>query len=72
METMARTLTKAICWQGLGLVVMTLLGYIFTGSMSAGGQLAAISAAISLLTYIAHEKLWARIAWGFVARNQQE
>ena len=37
MDTKKRTIAKAFCWQGVGLIVMTIIGYIFTGSASAGG-----------------------------------
>jgi len=64
METQARTIAKALCWQALGVVVMTLIGYLFTGSVSEGGAIAAVSTLVGLLTYIIHERLWAHIAWG--------
>lgn len=64
METRKRTWIKAIGWQALGLLMMTLLGAIFTGSVSAGGALALASTAIGLCTYVLYERLWARIAWG--------
>ena len=64
METCLRTIIKAICWQGLGLVMMTGLGYAFTGSWSQGGALALASTVISLVTYFLYERVWARISWG--------
>lgn len=66
METNARVLAKALCWQASGLAVMSLIGYAFTGSVSAGGALALTSTLIGFLSYIAHEKLWARVRWGRV------
>lgn len=64
METNRRTLAKAVTYQVMGLVVMTLLGALFTGSFGAGGALALLSAAIGALGYILHEKLWAMVGWG--------
>lgn len=64
MDTTRRTVAKAVSWQLLGLVVMTGLGAAFTGSAAAGGALALSSAAVGVLGYILHEKLWARIGWG--------
>lgn len=64
MESCRRTITKAICWQGLGIFVMTGLGFFFTGSVTQGGKLALVSAAISTVTYFLHERLWDRIGWG--------
>jgi uncharacterized membrane protein len=64
METNKRAIAKAFCWQAVGLIVMTLIGYIFTGSASEGGALALTSATIGLVSYFLHEKLWARVRWG--------
>lgn len=65
-ETGARTLAKALSWQGVGLATMTAIGFAFTGSASAGGALALASAAVGLVAYMAHERIWGRIAWGRV------
>ena len=64
MDTNKRTIAKALCWQGLGLIVMTIIGYIFTGSVGEGGALALTSAAVGLMNYFLHERLWARVRWG--------
>jgi uncharacterized membrane protein len=48
----------------LGLIVMTIIGYIFTGSVGEGGALALTSAAVGLMNYFLHERLWARVRWG--------
>ena len=50
METNIRTIAKALCWQGMGLIMMTLIGYLFTGSLSEGGALASINTAIRRVT----------------------
>ena len=64
METKKRTIAKAFCWQALGLVVMSIIGYAFTGSVGEGGALALTSAAVGLMNYFLHERLWARVRWG--------
>ena len=64
METNKRTIAKAFCWQAVGLIVMTIIGYIFTGSASEGGALALTSAAVGFVNYFLHERLWARVRWG--------
>jgi uncharacterized membrane protein len=64
MDTNKRTIAKALCWQGLGLIVMTIIGYIFTESVGEGGALALTSAAVGLMNYFLHERLWARVRWG--------
>ena len=64
METNTRLAVKALCWQASGLITMTLIGYVVTGSLGQGGTLAATTTAIGLAAYFVHEKIWARIAWG--------
>ncbi|WP_428542268.1 DUF2061 domain-containing protein [Profundibacter sp.] len=64
MDTPKRTWVKALCWQLLGLVTMSAVGYGFTGSMRVGGVMAMANAAVGLMTYIGYERLWARIGWG--------
>lgn len=65
METRSRSLAKAASWQALGLVTMSLLGFLFTGSLRAGGGLALASGLLGFFTYLAHERLWAGIRWGW-------
>ena len=64
METNKRTIAKAFCWQAVGLIVMTIIGYIFTGSAGEGGALALTSAVVGLVNYFLHERMWARVRWG--------
>ena len=49
---------------GLGFKVMTVIGYVFTGSVGEGGALAVLTTAVSMVNYIIHERIWARVAWG--------
>ncbi|MDX1732250.1 MAG: DUF2061 domain-containing protein [Aurantimonas coralicida] len=65
METRMRSLTKAASWQGLGLVTMSALGYLFTGSLTSGGILAVTSGGVGFCVYLLHERLWARVQWGW-------
>lgn len=64
METARRTLVKALVWQALGLVVMALVGWAFTGSVALAGGMAAANMAIGFATYLIHERIWARVRWG--------
>ena len=64
METATRILTKSITWQLSGLAMMTLIGYLFTGSISAGGGIAIVSSAIGFISYFLHEMLWSKVGWG--------
>lgn len=71
METTLRQAMKAVTWQLTGLVVMTLLGRLITGSWSVGGAFALSGAATGLFSYVLHEKLWARIRWGKITERGQ-
>jgi len=64
MESRKRTLAKAICWQISGLIMMILIGYVFTGSASQSGAIAIVGTVVGFLSYILHERIWARIGWG--------
>ncbi|MFS4436691.1 DUF2061 domain-containing protein [Paracoccaceae bacterium GXU_MW_L88] len=64
MDSTRRTLVKALSWQLLGLVTMTLVGFLFTGSISAGGTLALVSAGLGFCCYFLHERVWSAIRWG--------
>lgn len=64
METPRRTLVKSLVWTLIGLAVMAVVGFAFTGSLAVGGSMAAINAAAGFLSYAAYERVWARIGWG--------
>ncbi len=64
MDQKKRTLTKALTWQGVGLIAMTLIGYVTTGSLTAAGSMAATASVVGLITYVLHERIWDKINWG--------
>jgi len=64
METPKRTLAKAISWQLLGLFSMVVIGWLFTGSLTAAGTMAVVTTICGLVCYVLHERAWNRIAWG--------
>lgn len=67
METNRRMIAKAITWQTSGLIVMTLIAFILTGSIEAGGSIAIISSVAGFIAFFLHEKLWSAIRWGKAA-----
>lgn len=66
METRRRSLAKAAIWQGLGLVSMSVIGWLVTGSIGLAGGLAVANVAVGFVCYLLHERLWAQITWGKV------
>ncbi len=55
---------KAVLWNAMGLIVMTLVGLVATGSAAIGGTLAIVNTAIGLTLYVIYERVWAGISWG--------
>jgi uncharacterized membrane protein len=64
LESPARSIVKAVTWQAIGLVTMTLMGWLATGNLVAAGGLAVSGALSGFVCFILHERLWARIQWG--------
>ena len=55
---------KAMTWQFSGLITMTVIGCLITGSFNVGGTIAFSGAIVGFLAYLLHESLWSRIRWG--------
>lgn len=66
MERPARTVVKAIIWNINGLLMMSLVGYVMTGSAGVGGLMALVNTALGLSSYFVYERIWSRISWGRV------
>ncbi|RBW57878.1 DUF2061 domain-containing protein [Ruegeria sp. A3M17] len=64
METRRRSVVKAVVWNAMGLVMMTLVGLIATGSAAVGGTLAIVNTGIGLTMYVIYERVSAGITWG--------
>ena len=64
MDSNKRTMAKALSWQLLGIVTTSLIGWYFTGSLSAAFSLASISMLSGTVFYFIHEKIWQQINWG--------
>ncbi|MBT0958054.1 DUF2061 domain-containing protein [Alphaproteobacteria bacterium KMM 3653] len=64
MDSKSRLLSKAVTWQILGLLSMSVIGFVFTGSVRAGGGIAVAGCAVGFVCYFLHELAWARIPWG--------
>ena len=64
MDTTKRTFAKAVTWQAMGFVAMSLVAYLFTGSLTASSGIAVSGMMLGFGTYFAHEKVWGLISWG--------
>ena len=66
MDSKIRLLVKACTWQVSGLLMMTLIGFVFTGSVAASGGIAIVGCIVGFVVYFIHEIAWGKIAWGRV------
>ena len=64
MDTKRRLLVKAVTWQASGFVVMMTIGWLITGSASAGGGIAIAGTIAGFCAYFLHELLWSKVTWG--------
>ncbi|WP_204115832.1 DUF2061 domain-containing protein [Shimia biformata] len=64
MESRTRTVVKAVIWNVIGLIVMSVVGLISTGSVALGGMMALINTAVGLAFYVIYERVWTAIRWG--------
>lgn len=64
MDRPIRTLAKAATWQIMGFLVMSVITFAVTGSITEGGMVALGGALAGSLTFVVHERVWARVRWG--------
>lgn len=71
MDSRKRTWIKAIGWQLMGLLSMTVVGFLFTGSLWDGGAIAGVNALVGLMFYILYERVWTRVSWGRIHHSSR-
>lgn len=64
METRQRTFAKGLIWIALGMVTMSLVGLLFTGSVAVGGTMALVNSGIGFVSYVLYERFWSTVCWG--------
>ncbi len=64
MENSKRTWAKALTWQTTGLIIMTGVNYVVLGSLQQSMGLSTLLSGMGMVTYVVHERLWARVRWG--------
>jgi len=64
VETPKRTLAKTVSWQALGVLTMTLVGLVQTGSLGVGFSIALSGAITGTVMFFLHERVWAKVHWG--------
>lgn len=64
MDSKIRLLAKAVTWQVAGFLSMMLIGFLFTGSVTASGGITIAGSITGFVAYFAHEMACAKVAWG--------
>lgn len=64
-ETHKRSLTKALTWKILGLVILLVVGSLYLNlSFSRSFAVSLIYHVIMFILYFLHERMWNLIIWG--------
>lgn len=72
MENRKRTWTKALTWQAIGLIMMSTVNYFYLGNLKQGIGLSLLLTVLGLLTYVVHERMWARVRWGLRSTTERQ
>ncbi|MGB3690623.1 MAG: DUF2061 domain-containing protein [Jannaschia helgolandensis] len=64
MDSTIRLVTKSATWQVAGFIMMTLISYLFTGSVMASSGIAIVGSVTGFISYFLHEMVWSRVSWG--------
>ena len=63
-----RSIVKAITYRAFIICLDFLVIYVLTGNPKVAGGFMIVSNIYTTVSYILHERLWARINWGFAAK----
>ena len=59
-----RSLTKAISYRIICIVMLAIISYIFTGDLSQVTGIVVVFQGIQMVIYYIHERVWERVQWG--------
>jgi len=62
-ETHKRTLLKTLSWKLIATIISFFVSYAHTGSFEQATKTSLTIAAIGLVAYYLHERLWNRVHW---------
>lgn len=65
-EGIKRSLTKAISYRIICIVMLAIVSFIFTGDLSQVTGIVVVFQAIQMVIYYVHERAWERVKWGQV------
>ena len=64
MDTQKRSIVKAVIWNVIGIISMSVVGVLATGSAALGGKMALINTGLGFSMYVIYERVWSRVRWG--------
>ncbi len=64
MDTQKRSIVKAVIWNVIGIISMSVVGVLATGSAALGGKMALINTGLGFSMYVIYERIWSRVRWG--------
>ena len=64
MDTQKRSIVKAVIWNVIGIISMSVVGILATGSAALGGKMALINTGLGFSMYVIYERIWFRVRWG--------
>lgn len=59
-----RHLAKAITWRVIASLITAIVAWWITDSFEIGAAIFSIDAAIKIVLYYIHERIWYRVRWG--------
>lgn len=69
MESKKRSLTKALVWRSVGIIVLGAITWGFTKNVEATTKITLLFHTINLILYYVHERAWEGIEWGLMKKS---
>ena len=64
-EGIKRSVTKAITYRIICIVMLAIVSFIFTGDLREVTGIVVVFQAIQMVVYYFHERAWERVKWGY-------
>jgi adenylylsulfate kinase len=64
IDSRRRSIIKAVSWRILAFIALSWVVYLSTGSLAKTGLIAGLYQSLAVILFIAHDRMWNRIAWG--------
>ncbi len=64
MESVRRSVAKAISWRIFASIITSLIAWLLTGHFDVAWKIGVLDGMTKLVVYFLHERLWARVKFG--------